>query len=322
MWSETLCATLTANASGCFLPGCTVPSQGVCLQSCSDHFRKTRYFMHSHLKERLLIPWWLKTSSTNALFGQNSNISCDQCWMSEQLMALGEQSLKTLSEATDWCKRLLNYSLGFINKFPDHLGGSYPSWFTSTSIYGTISSSVDSGSGKLSTLLFQPDMPLGGSNACVLWQHSGKMHYTKGNCSQDSGRFSSPGHSFHLHLNNILVPTTPWQPSRPLTEAIPAEALLQHHYREISLPLPASSSLETTKKAEELYKSTYSRRTKHLATELTPKETRNITPVRILNYRRLTITIRRCSKSFLQYQMDLAINSQAQVITAGLVPTV
>lgn len=72
---------------------------------------------------------------------------------------------------------------------------------------------------------------------------------------------------------------------------------------------------ETTKEVEELYKSTYSRRTKHLATELTPKETPNTPSIRILNCTRLKITMRRCSKSFLQYQMGLAINSQAQVTT-------
>lgn len=175
-------------------------------------------------------------------------------------MAVGEQSLTTLSEATYCCKKLLNYSLGYINKFPEHLGGSYPSWFTSTSIYSTISSSTDSGSGKLSTLLFQPDMSLWGSNCLcsvtAFWEdalHQRKLlsefrkifltwalpvpHLTPSICT----------------LNDISAPTTSWQPSRPLTRAIPAEALLQHHYREISLPLPVSSFLETTKEVEELF---------------------------------------------------------------------
>lgn len=61
-------------------------------------------------------------------------------------------------------KELLNYSLHHINKFPELLGGSYPSCFTSNSIYSAIRSSADSGSGKLSTLLFQPGKSLWGSN--------------------------------------------------------------------------------------------------------------------------------------------------------------
>lgn len=142
------------------------------------------------------------------------------------------------------------------------------------------------------------------------------MHYAKSSaCSHNSGRFASPGH----YLSQIfLLPSAPewhFSPHQPLTRAIPAVALLQHHYRKVSVPLPASPFLETTKEVEELYKSTYSRRTKHLATELTLKETPHTPSIRILNYKRLKIAIRRCSKSFLQYQMDLAINSQAQVTT-------
>lgn len=45
MWPKPLCATLPANARDCFLPGCTAPSLGLCLQNCSDHFSKTRYFI-------------------------------------------------------------------------------------------------------------------------------------------------------------------------------------------------------------------------------------------------------------------------------------
>lgn len=115
--------------------------------------------------------------------------------------------------------------------------------------------------------------------------------------------------SFYVHLNGISAPTSP-----------SPEPFLQWHCcstttEKFQFPSQPHPFFETTKEVEELYKSTYSRRTKHLATELTPKETPNTPSVRILNYRRLKITIRRCSKSFLQYQMDLAINSQTQVTT-------
>lgn len=266
--------------------------------------------MHSHLKERWFIPWWLKTSSTNALFGQNGNISCDQWWMSEQLMAVGEQSLTTLSEATYWCKKLLNYSLGYINKFPEHLGGSYPSWFTSTSIYSTISSSADSGSGKLSTLLFQPDMSLWGSNCLcsvtAFWEDA--LHQRK-----LLSEFRKIFLTWALpvpHLTPSICTWTTFQLPPPLGSPVgpSPEPFLQRHCcstttEKFHFPSQSHPFLKLQRKSKSC-----SRR--HLATELTPKETPNITPIRILNYRRLTITIRRCSKSSLQYQMDLAINSQ------------
>lgn len=177
--------------------------------------------MHSHLKEWWFIQWWLKISSINALFTQNGNMSCDQCWMSEQLIAVGEQSLTTLSEARYWYKKLLNYSLGHTIKFPELLGGNYPSCFTSTSIYSAISSSADSGSGKLSTLLFQPDMSHWGSNCpCsvpAFWEDA--LHQRELlSIQEDVPHLSttcSKSYSFHLHLNDISAPSTSLQPSKP-----------------------------------------------------------------------------------------------------------
>lgn len=145
------------------------------------------------------------------------------------------------------------------------------------------------------------------------------MHYTKRGAAlrikkdfPHMGTACPKSYSFHLHLNDISAPTTPQSPS--------PEPFLQWHCcitttEKFHFPCRPHPFFKTTKKVEELYKSTYSRRIKHLATELPSKETPNIPPVRILNYRRLIITIRRCSKSFLRYQMDLAVNSHIQVTT-------
>lgn len=159
-------------------------------------------------------------------------------------------------------------------------------------------------------------MSLWGSNCLcfvtAFWEHA--LHQ-KGNCSQNSGRFSSPGH----YLSQIsLLPSAPewhFSPHHPSPEPFLQWHCCSTTTEKFQFPSQPHLFFETTKEVEELYKSTYSRRTKHLATELTPKETPNTLPIRILNYRRLKITIRRCSKSFLQYQMDLAINSQGQVTT-------
>lgn len=139
------------------------------------------------------------------------HLSCDQHCTSEQLTAVGEQSLTTSSEATYWCKKLPNYSLGHINTFPELLGGNCPSCFTSTSIYSAISSSADSVFGKLSTLLFQPDMSPWGSNCpCSV---TAFMHCTKrGTAVRIQEDFPHLGttcpksYSFHLHLNDISAP--------------------------------------------------------------------------------------------------------------------
>lgn len=228
--------------------------------------------------------------------------------MSEQLMAAGEQSLTALSEAMYWCKKLLNYSLGHINKFPELLRGNYPSYFTSTSIYSAISSSADSGFGKLSTLLFQLDVSLWGSNCpcsvAAFWEEA--LH-------QNSGRFSSPQAppvpsltpSICTWMTFQLPPALGQSHSCSGTVAAP----LQRSFTSppgLTLSLKLQRKLKSCTKVHFLEKLNTWQQKQHLKRQLT-------FPIRIQNYRKLTITIRRCSKSFLQYQMDLAINSQAQV---------